>query len=80
MAPRTTQQEKCGLWVAAGGHESVCMRPVDHAGECLPLRSELMNAAEAHEAAARAIYDAVTAIDTDGGWPYEGPSDGEARD
>lgn len=72
---RTKQGERCGCWVVAGGFESVCMRPTDHPGECLPLRADMMSAAERHEAAAQSIYDAVTAIDIDGGWPHEGHSD-----
>lgn len=73
----TRLQEPCGCWVAIGGYATWCMRPLDHDGECLPKRSELMNVAERLEKNAQAIYDAVTAVDQDGGWPYESPGEGE---
>ena len=63
-----TSQELCGCWVKVGGYKTICKRPVDHDGECLPNRSDLMDEGERLEEAAREIWQAVTDLDKRRAW------------
>ena len=67
--------ERCGMWLKVADHATGCMRMDDHAGPCLPLRSELMNLADWHEEQAAEIHRKVIAADELRQWPHEGPSE-----
>lgn len=72
-------RNSCMCLLKIGDLEVFCALSDGHEGECLPKRSDLLNAAERFEHRAQEIFDEIDRRDGIGfSWPYEGPEEAAA--